>query len=255
VRYLLRFDDLTPTMNWRIWDQIERLLDEHSVQPLLAVVPDNRDPELRIDPPNPLFWERARNWQSKGWIIAQHGFQHVYDSVNAGQLHWWAQSEFAGHPRDLQLHRIRSGLSAMEANGLHPVAWAAPSHTFDADTLGALQQSGIHVISDGFGWRSRRDSRGLTWIPVQPWRPLLANQGIWSACLHHNGMKDIRRFRDFVHKHAHQMIGPHCSFQDLVAEATDCHAVDVAIERLSIIVMQLRRRTKGILNTRDGREQ
>ncbi len=42
-KYLIRFDDLCPTMNWDMWSRIESVLLEHKISPLLAVVPDNQD--------------------------------------------------------------------------------------------------------------------------------------------------------------------------------------------------------------------
>ena len=61
-RYLLRFDDICPTMNWAIWDKVEEGLRRHDVRPILAVVPDNHDSKLRIDPPRADFWDRVRQW-------------------------------------------------------------------------------------------------------------------------------------------------------------------------------------------------
>ena len=77
-RYLIRFDDICPTMNWAGWDAIESLLMRHSIRPILAVVPDNRDPKLIVDSPCADFWERVRKWQRAGYAIALHGYQHRY---------------------------------------------------------------------------------------------------------------------------------------------------------------------------------
>ena len=49
TKYLLRFDDLCPTMNWKIWSEIEAVLLERRLKPVLAVVPDNQDPGLQVD--------------------------------------------------------------------------------------------------------------------------------------------------------------------------------------------------------------
>ena len=77
ARYLVRFDDICPTMNWAAWSRIETVLDRHGVAPILAVVPDNRDPKLMVDNSRADFWARVRGWQTKGWTIALHGFQHL----------------------------------------------------------------------------------------------------------------------------------------------------------------------------------
>ena len=60
THYLLRFDDICPTMNWTVWRQIEAALIEHQLKPMLAVVPDNQDPTLKVDTAVKDFWEHVR---------------------------------------------------------------------------------------------------------------------------------------------------------------------------------------------------
>ena len=75
---LLRFDDICPTMNWGTWDAGRGPDGPLGLRPILAVVPDNRDPKLVAGPPRADFWERVRGWQARGWTIALHGYQHLY---------------------------------------------------------------------------------------------------------------------------------------------------------------------------------
>src|SRR5256885_866914 len=42
ARYLVRFDDLCPTMNWDVWKSVEEVLFRTGIRPLLAVIPDNQ---------------------------------------------------------------------------------------------------------------------------------------------------------------------------------------------------------------------
>ena len=99
-QYLLRFDDICPTMNWDVWRDIERLMVIRHVIPILSVVPDNRDPKLMVDPPSNDFWPRVREWQARGWGIGVHGHQHVYVNKSAGIMGITSQSEFAGLARE-----------------------------------------------------------------------------------------------------------------------------------------------------------
>jgi peptidoglycan/xylan/chitin deacetylase (PgdA/CDA1 family) len=196
-RYLLRFDDLCPTMDWEAWDRIEPLLLEAGVRPILAVVPDNRDPHLIAGPERPDFWSRVRAWQARGWTIGLHGYQHVYVNREPGILGLNARSEFAGLPFGEQLEKLRNGLAIYAAEGVRADAWIAPSHSFDGNTLLALKTLGIRTVSDGFAFRPFRDPTGATWVPQQfasmrpmPW-------GIWTFCYHINGMGPdaLARFR------------------------------------------------------------
>ena len=109
AHYLFRFDDICPSMNWRAWDDIETILCEQRIKPILAVVPDNRDEALRVSPPNARFWDRVREWQAWGWTIAMHGWQHRFVTKDAGILRVNKRSEFGGLPRDEQRSKLRCG--------------------------------------------------------------------------------------------------------------------------------------------------
>jgi predicted deacetylase len=250
TRLLIRFDDLCPTMDWGIWDTIERLLDEAGVQPILAVVPDNRDARLAVGPPNPEFWSRARTWQSKGWIIGQHGYRHVFDSRDPGLVPWWRQSEFAGHPFEVQLSRISDGFALLRAENLTPVAWVAPAHTFDAVTLQVLRRVGIGVVSDGVGFRPYVDGLGLVWIPQQPWRPRALTGGTWTVCFHSNQASCLDPLRLLLSQKRSELMGVRFTFQDLLAGARPKAAADSAFESLYWAAFSSRRRLRDALKRR-----
>ena len=96
AKYLLRFDDICPTMNWQIWEQVDAVLKRENVMPILAVVPDNLDPKLHAAPARAEFWQRLRTYQQLGWAIGLHGYQHQYVNKSAGLVGIHAGSEFAG---------------------------------------------------------------------------------------------------------------------------------------------------------------
>jgi predicted deacetylase len=255
TRYLLRFDDLCPTMDWARWDGVERLLDESGAHPILAIVPRNEDPHLRRSPENPEFWERARTWQAKGWIIAQHGYRHVYDSQKPGLVPWWPRSEFVGHRREEQLFRVLSGKRALEAEGLRPVVWCAPSHTFDEVTLEILASEGIRVISDGVNFRPYLDSRGLIWLPVQPWSPRGARGSLSTVCVHLNTLADTTKLTRLLTENRQQLIGREYRFEQVLAEARTKTRLDAAFEKAYWPVFRVRQhvaeRLKRFLRIRE----
>ncbi|MBI3132369.1 MAG: DUF2334 domain-containing protein [Acidobacteria bacterium] len=183
-RYLLRIDDVCPTMDWQIWDPIEAILVETGVKPILAVVPDNRDPKLMVGPAATDFWDRVRGWQARGWAIGLHGFQHTYVTQDAGLLNLNPQSEFAGLPYEVQLEKIRSGLEIFAREGVRANAWVAPSHSFDVNTLRALREVGLTIICDGFAFHPFRDAMGMTWVPQQFALPRSMPFGTWTFCHH-----------------------------------------------------------------------
>ena len=113
-RYILRFDDICPTMNWHVWSEIESILVNNHVKPILAVVPDNIDKNLVCEKSHSGFWDEVRKWKSFGWTIAMHGFQHNLDQVNGGILGISSLSEFAGLEYEIQKRRFCAGLKIMK---------------------------------------------------------------------------------------------------------------------------------------------
>ena len=205
--YLVRFDDICPTMNWDTWEGIETTLLREGVKPILAVVPDNQDPKLNVANANPQFWQRVRQWQKNGWSIAIHGYQHVYDSPEPGILGLNAYSEFAGLTFDRQLAKLTRALQIFGGEGILPSAWIAPAHSFDETTIRALRDLGIRVLSDGFYLRPSL-KLGMVWVPQQLWRFRQMPVGMWTVCLHHNhwSQSDLERFDRDVRQYRHKII-------------------------------------------------
>lgn len=195
--YLVRFDDVCPTMNLQVWDQVEAILVQHGVAPILAVVPDNRDPGLQVSPADPRFWDHVRAWQARGWTIGLHGFQHVYPTRDAGLLRINPRSEFAGLPYDEQFEKLRSATEIFRKESVVPQVWIAPAHSFDDHTLRALAELGINRISDGFSPLPYRDANELVWVPQQLWQFRRMPFGVWTVCYHINRWtdSDLARFR------------------------------------------------------------
>jgi len=196
ANYLIRFDDVCPAMNWDVWQYVEHVLATHMVRPLVAVVPDNRDPYLDVQAPRLDFWERVRGWQARGWAIGLHGYQHLYTTNDAGLLGRNCYSEFAGVPEAEQRAKLAAGLDIFHANGVRADCFIAPAHSFDEHTLDALTGLGIGAISDGYALAPYRCRRGLMWVPQQLGSFRHMPFGTWTVCLHANSwtVQDIVAF-------------------------------------------------------------
>ena len=205
ARYLLRFDDLCPTMNRDIWREVEEILRAADVRPILAVVPDNRDEKLQHGEPDPQFWENIRRWQTAGATIGLHGYQHRYITRNSGIIGLNDRSEFAGLSLAEQESKLRAAVEIFRRENTAPSVWVAPAHSFDKTTVTVLLNLGIKVISDGFFLFPHIDDRGVTWIPQQLWQFRTMPFGVWTICLHHNGWtrKDVSVFRENLHRFRH----------------------------------------------------
>lgn len=205
AQYLLRVDDLCPTMHVEPWLRLCELMDAFAIQPILAVVPDNRDPELAVSPPNPDFWWQMREREAAGAAVALHGYQHLCTRQGRSLIPMHRMSEFAGATLEEQHRWIEAGLAILCGHGLNPRLWVAPRHGFDGNTLDALCRAGIEYLSDGLGRVPVRRG-GVVWIPQQLWRPEVKRKGIWTICIHPNTItdSDAAALREFLRGHAAQ---------------------------------------------------
>jgi predicted deacetylase len=191
ARYLIRLDDACATMSRHKWELMERVLNEHAIKPIVAVVPDNQDTELMFEARDPAFWDKVRAWAAQGWTVAMHGYRHLMHPTDAKLLvPFYDRSEFAGLPLADQAAKIKSAWQLFLTEGVVPQVWVAPAHSFDAVTLGAVQaETSIRVVSDGIAWRPFQ-AQGFHWIPQQLWRLTERKWGLWTVCLHPNQMTE-----------------------------------------------------------------
>ena len=207
--YLIRLDDASDRMHTENWNRVEQLLDENGIKPLVGVIPLNRDPVLQFDE-DPGFWQKARDWQVKGWRIALHGYDHVFCSKDGGINPVHKNSEFAGVSLEIQREKIHSGLAVLKEKGLEPTAFFAPGHTFDKNTLEALRlESDIRIVSDTIA----NDSycfNGFTFIPQQSGRVRELPFKLTTVCLHPNYMKEheFDELDAFFRAHREEFLDP-----------------------------------------------
>ena len=210
-KILLRFDDICPTMDWNQWEKAKIKLDEISAKPLLGVIPNCKDPDLMIDKPRQDFWEYIRNLQEQGFEIAMHGYEHVFDVQSSGIVTSKKQSEFAGHPYEIQNERIRKGKEILLEHGIETNIFFAPAHSYDDNTLKALSANGFKYISDGKSFKS------------------YVRHGIICLPCHSSGIPIIKKkTNEYITAviHAHEWNLPHKSndwikFQDLCLKYAD----------------------------------
>lgn len=209
MKYLIRLDDACPTMDGRKWNQIEQIFDNLGIKPMVGIIPANADSMQQIDAPNPNFWAKVKKWESKGWAIALHGYDHCYKSTKSGINPLWNRSEFAGIPLEEQKEKIRKGIEIFRSHRINPKYFFAPSHTFDLNTLKALKAcSDIRIISDTVA-RKPYKRYGFTFIPQLGGMPRnMPFDGVWTFCLHPSMMtyEDIKKVEKFINENKAKFI-------------------------------------------------
>lgn len=188
AKFLIRLDDASPFMDVNKWERIETLFDKYNIQPIVAIIPDNKDDEVTFSDYRHDFWEKARRWQDKGWTIALHGYDHCFISKEKGLVPRNSYSEFAGVDSEIQEEKIKNGYNILVENGLKPTVWVAPAHSFDKNSLKAINKhTPINIVSDGLAIYPFK-KLGFNWIPQQVCHVPRRKLGLWTVCLHPNNM-------------------------------------------------------------------
>lgn len=186
--FLVRMDDIHPRMNHDNFNRMINILSNYSIQGILGVIPDNKDKCLYKSDLDSDFWKKIKALEQKGFWIAQHGYQHLYDTQEGGLLNLNQQSEFAGHPKEVQRHKMTVGKQLLEEKGLTPKLFMAPSHSFDANTLEVIKELG-YGITDGYGLWPKIE-KGILWIPQLFASPRHLRWGLYTICLHTDKMSE-----------------------------------------------------------------
>ena len=215
---LIRMDDITENMNWKHMDKCELLFDKFNLRPLLGVIPENQDPDLLKYPKNSNFWKRVESWKKKGWEISMHGYSHLYErQTNRKDIfNYGGGSEFFGLDYENQLNKIKSGLEKFSEKNISIRSFFAPNHTYDSNTLKALDKSGIRIVIDGYGLFPY-SKFNLFFIPQLFYKEIILPFGIQSTQIHINywSDKDFINFKKFIEKHHKKVISADFAFSKI----------------------------------------
>ena len=208
--FLIRLDDVAENMQWEFMEKTEELFDKFNIKPVLGIIPNNKDPELLSYPKKNLdFWDKVRNWESKGWEIAMHGTNHVYKKTSNKKdyLGHGGDTEFCGYSFENQLQKIKEGLTKFKEEKISIRTFFAPNHTFDKNTLSALKECGVYEIIDGYGLMPYEEDK-IRYIPQLFYKIVALPFGIQTIQIHLNYFKneDFENLKNFVEKNSEKII-------------------------------------------------
>lgn len=207
AKYLLRLDDGAHFMAIDKWARILNLCDEFNVKPLIAVIPNVKDPDLLKYGKISGFWNLVKEWQNKGYYIGLHGYNHMYNSSDKGMITPRPKSEFSGLTKKEQKAKILLGLKKFKEEDISVNIFVAPGHSFDIVTIKALIECGIEYLYDGF-FIDPMKYKGINWIPQQLWKGKKYANGTWTICLHPNTIteNEITELEGFLSKNSNKFI-------------------------------------------------
>lgn len=191
MKIAIRLDDITPDMDWEKFRRFEKLLDQYGVAPLIGVVPDNQDPNLARNPKMQDFTAQIQRWEAKNWVLAMHGWKHIYTTKKGGVFPLNCFSEFAGVSKEKQREMIFDGVQKLQRQGIKTNIFMAPAHSYDKNTIAALKEAGFQYLTDGFG-DVPYEWKGLTFLPIafQKSKTLEKQSGYTTLVVHTNTMDD-----------------------------------------------------------------
>lgn len=205
MKIAVRLDDITPDMDWERFLEFKELLDRYQVKPLIGVVPDNQDENLKgSDKGRPEdFWAYIAKLQESGWTIAMHGFRHIYTTGKGGLFPLNDFSEFAGIPYEKQRQMLKRGRELLMEKGVKTDLFMAPAHSYDRNTLKALKDAGFTALTDGFG-NCPYSCRGLIFYPIsfRISKTLKKKHGYSTMVVHTatNTGQDLKRYEEYFQK-------------------------------------------------------
>lgn len=205
MKIAVRLDDIAPDMDWEGFLRFKELLDQYQVKPLIGVVPCNQDENLKGSSKGAPedFWSYVRSLQSAGWVVAMHGYRHIYTTKKGGMFPLNDFSEFAGLSYDEQRKMLEAGKKIFKENGILTDLFMAPAHSYDQDTLKALKDTGFLGLTDGFGNRPY-EYRGLTFYPISfRLAATLKKKSGYSTMVVHTGTnteKELERYAEYFQR-------------------------------------------------------
>ncbi len=206
--YLLRLDDASEYMDTNKWTRMEKLLDKYGVKPIFGIIPHNEDPQLITYEKNPAFWDWVRQKIADGWTPAMHGYNHCFETKEGGINPVNRYSEFAGVSYERQCEKIKNGYKILIEHEINPEIFFAPAHTFDENTLKALEtETPIRVISDTIA-NDVYYKEPFYFIPQQSGSARSLSFKLVTFCYHPNTMNEngFKSLGIFLESHASEFI-------------------------------------------------
>lgn len=209
MKIAVRMDDITPDMNWENFYFFQSLFEEVGIKPLLGIVPENRDENLKWEAPHKDFYQVMEKLEKKGYSFAMHGCYHLYTTKSGGIFPLNHFSEFAGLPYEKQKEMLAFGKEKLKEYGIKTDIFMAPAHAYDKNTLRALKELGLTKMTDGFGKRPYI-RHGITFYPIS-FRlngSLKQKTGMSTMVIHANTVTetDKKRYQKIFRQYGKDMI-------------------------------------------------
>lgn len=255
MKIAVRLDDITPDMDWEKFRRLEKILDKNHIAPLLGIVPDNQDPNLMRNEAVEDFSKEIAQWEAKDWVLAMHGWKHIYTTKKGGLFPLNSFSEFAGVSKVKQREMIYDGKEKLQKMGINTNIFMAPAHSFDKHTLAVLKEAGFCYITDGFG-EGPYEWKGLTFLPIafQRNKDIKKDKGYTTLVFHTNTMseQEFASFEKIAEEHKNDFI----SYKEFLSASVKKQTLTNRVKEYSMatfkrVLVQLYTLKSGVKGTQE----
>lgn len=242
--YLIRLDDASEYMDVDKWQKVLSILDAYNVCPIIGIIPKCEDKDFTSKyQKNNEFWSLARMWQKKNYIIAMHGYKHVFHYARGGYVPIHNRSEFVGVSLKNQKEKIRSAYSIFKCQNINPKIFFAPAHSFDNNTLRALKaECPIRIISDTIANNVYKKDK-FFFLPCQMGRPRSLPLKFVTIALHPNNltMKDFIHLKLFLKKNSEKCVK---NIKDIKLISSPPSLLDIILQKIYLYVRKIKKVTR-----------
>ncbi len=215
AKIAIRIDDVCPQMDNERFERTIRHIESCGIRGLLGVIPNCQDEHLHQGAEDPAFWEKLLELRENGWVLAMHGYTHVYDIQSKSMVSGGLNSEFAGHPYEEQFKKLKKGIEILNLHGIKTDVFFAPSHSYDKNTLHALRNLGFKYLSDGRSTYCYR-RYGLKFIPCKVYGMPRRIKGVITLALHPCAItdKEYKPWKEYIEANRNYLV----NYSELLVE-------------------------------------
>jgi predicted deacetylase len=209
--FLIRIDDVCQQMDFSKLDQFVNALAEKNISGFMGIIPCNKYEKLYTSKNSEsFFWAKVKEYNEKGWIIAQHGTYHnINQTSTGGILEINRRGEFCNYTYIEQLELIRKGKEIMLKNDVWTPYFMPPAHWLDINTINALKKLDFKFVLDGYGFKDYQEY-GISFVPQLFSRFQNLIFGQYCTCFHINNYdsNQIDELIKLTLKHKKNIIRP-----------------------------------------------
>ena len=242
AKYIIRFDDFYVGMERGDLIQARDTITRLSISAIVGVVPNWQDEavvEQRVGEEE--FWQTIKLLHEHGCEIALHGYSHkLFKHENLLGVNLYG--EFSGLEYAEQKSRIEKGLSVFKQHNIQCRMFMPPAHSFDKNTILALKDSDISLVTDGKSFYPYKYEDVLFLPQISSRFKNYYPFGIITICLHPQWMSsnNYKELTDFCLRNGKNIVNVQFAVDVYKTMSNINRWIDSAIRQVYFLVQRIK---------------